>query len=415
MPPSNKRLVLKRRALKGLAAAMALAGLGGLSARAAAQEAPKSVRIGWAIAKTGVNAGGAAATVTPNYRLWVKEINDAGGILLKAYNKRVPVEVVEYDDRSSTEEAVRATERLITQDKVDFVLPPWGTGTNLAVGPTYEKHKYPLLAATSVTDKAPELAKRWKHAFFLLGTGGEYAEDLVATLEKAKTEGRINNKIAMVNIADGFGVELANATRKAAKKHGFELVYDKSYPIGTQDMTPVINEAKGKGADTFVAYSYPPDTMLITEQARTLDLAPKVMFTGVGTQFPMFKAKFGKAAEGIMAPGGIDAASPQMQAYLQRFKEATGQESDRFASPIVYASLQMLQQALERVGRIDRAAVTEEIRSGSFETVIGTVKLENQMLTRLWHVGQWQGGEFNAIAPTNRAGARPAVIPKPGW
>lgn len=415
MPPSNKRLVLKRRALKGLAAAMALAGLGGLSARAAAQEAPKSVRIGWAIAKTGVNAGGTAATVTPNYRLWVKEINDAGGILLKAYNKRVPVEVVEYDDRSSTEEAVRATERLITQDKVDFVLPPWGTGTNLAVGPTYEKHKYPLLAATSVTDKAPELAKRWKHAFFLLGTGGEYAEDLVATLEKAKAEGRINNKIAMVNIADGFGVELANATRKAAKKHGFELVYDKSYPIGTQDMTPVINEAKGKGADTFVAYSYPPDTMLITEQARTLGLAPKVMFTGVGTQFPMFKGKFGKAAEGIMAPGGIDAASPQMQAYLQRFKEATGQESDRFASPIVYASLQMLQQALERVGRIDRAAVTEEIRSGSFETVIGTVKLENQMLTRLWHVGQWQGGEFNAIAPTNRAGARPAVIPKPGW
>lgn len=415
MPPSNKRLVLKRRALKGLAAAMALAGLGGLSARAAAQEAPKSVRIGWAIAKTGVNAGGTAATVTPNYRLWVKEINDAGGILLKAYNKRVPVEVVEYDDRSSTEEAVRATERLITQDKVDFVLPPWGTGTNLAVGPTYEKHKYPLLAATSVTDKAPELAKRWKHAFFLLGTGGEYAEDLVATLEKAKAEGRINNKIAMVNIADGFGVELANATRKAAKKHGFELVYDKSYPIGTQDMTPVINEAKGKGADTFVAYSYPPDTMLITEQARTLGLAPKVMFTGVGTQFPMFKGKFGKAAEGIMAPGGIDATSPQMQAYLQRFKQATSQESDRFASPIVYASLQMLQQALERVGRIDRAAVTEEIRSGSFETVIGTVKLENQMLTRLWHVGQWQGGEFNAIAPTNRAGARPAVIPKPGW
>lgn len=140
----------------------------------------------------------------------------------------------------------------------------------------------------------------------------------------------------MINIADGFGVELANATRKAAKQHGFELVYDKSYPIGTQDMTPVINEAKGKGADTFVAYSYPPDTMLINEQARTLGLAPKVLFTGVGTQFPMFKGKFGAAAEGVMAPGGIDAGNPQMQAYLKRFKEVTGQESDRFASPIVY-------------------------------------------------------------------------------
>ncbi|MEG0150497.1 MAG: amino acid ABC transporter substrate-binding protein [Comamonas sp.] len=404
---ASKRFVLKR-----IAVAAAIAGLGSVAAQAMAQEAPKSIRIGWAIAKTGVNAGGTSVTTAPNYKLWVKEINDAGGILLKAYNKRVPLEVFEYDDRSSTEEAVRATERLITQDKVDFVLPPWGTGSNLAVGPTYEKHKYPLLAATSVTDKAPDLAKRWKHAFFFLGTGGEYAEGLVAMLEKAKKDGKINNKIAMINIADGFGVELANATRKAAKQHGFELVYDKSYPIGTQDMTPVINEAKGKGADTFVAYSYPPDTMLITEQARTQGLAPKVMFTGVGTQFPMFKGKFGAAAEGMMAPGGIDASNPQMQAYLKRFKEVTGQESDRFASPIVYTSLQMLQQAIERVGKIDRAAVTQELKAGSFETVLGTVKLENQMLTKLWHVGQWQNGEFNAVAPTTRAGAKPAVIPR---
>lgn len=142
----------KRFVLKSLAAAAALAGLCG---QALAQEAPQSIRIGWAIAKTGVNAGGTSVTTAPNYKLWVKEINDAGGIMLKAYNKRVPIEVIEYDDRSSTEEAVRATERLITQDKVDFVLPPWGTGSNLAVGPTYEKHKYPLLAATSVTDKAP--------------------------------------------------------------------------------------------------------------------------------------------------------------------------------------------------------------------------------------------------------------------
>ena len=404
----------KRFVLKNIIAATALASLGGaaLAQDAPKANAPQSIRIGWAIAKTGINAGGTSVTTAPNYKLWVKEINDAGGIMLKAYNKRVPIEVIEYDDRSSTEEAVRATERLITQDKVDFVLPPWSTGSNLAVGPTYEKHKYPLLAATSVTDKAPELAKRWKHAFFFLGTGGEYAEDLVAMLEKAKGEGKINNKIAMINIADGFGVELANATRKAAKQHGFELVYDKSYPIGTQDMTPVINEAKGKGADTFVAYSYPPDTMLINEQAKTLGLTPKVLFTGVGTQFPMFKGKFGAAAEGIMAPGGIDASNAQMQAYLKRFKEVTGQESDRFASPIVYTSLQMLQQAIERVGKIDRAAVTQELKTGSFETVLGTVKLENQMLTKLWHVGQWQNGEFNAIAPTTRAGVKPAVIPR---
>lgn len=404
----------KRWWLRQAASACALAVLG-TTATAWAQEAPSSIRIGWAIAKTGINAGGTSVTTAPNYKLWVKEVNDAGGIMLKEYGKRVPIEVIEYDDRSSTEEAVRATERLITQDKVDFLLPPWGTGSNLAVGPTYEKYKYPLLAGTAVTDKGPELAKRWKHAFFFLGTGAEYAEGLVNLLKQAQSEGKINNKIAMINIADGFGVELANATRKAAKQHGFELVYDKSYPIGTQDLTPVITEAKGKGADTFMAFSYPPDTMLVTEQTRTQGWSPKVMFTGVGTQFAMYKGKFGAAAEGVMAPGGLDAGNPQMQDYLQRFKASSGQDSDGFASSIVYTSLQMLQQAIERVGKIDRAAVTKELNTGTFDTVLGPVKLENQMLTKLWHVGQWQNGQFVAVAPTTRAGAKPAVIPKPAW
>ncbi|MNV76567.1 hypothetical protein D3C71_1699250 [compost metagenome] len=165
----------------------------------------------------------------------------------------------------------------------------------------------------------------------------------------------------------------------------------------------------------FIAYSYPPDTMLITEQSRINALNPKVMFTGVGTQFPMFKAKFGAATEGIMAPGGVDFDSPAIKDYFKRHKESAGYEPDRFASTIQYTTLQVLQQAIERVGKIDRAAVTQEIRTGSFDTIIGPVKLENQMLTKLWYVGQWQNGEFYGIAPSNRAGAKPAVIPKPAW
>ena len=97
--------------------------------------AQDKIRIGWALSKTGPNAGGTATTQTPNYQLWVKEINAAGGIMLKSAGKRVPIEVVEYDDRSNSEEAVRAIERLITQDKVDFVLPPWGTALTSRSGP----------------------------------------------------------------------------------------------------------------------------------------------------------------------------------------------------------------------------------------------------------------------------------------
>ena len=152
----------------------------GLVATASAQT---SIKIGYAISKTGPNTGGAAVTTIPNYELWVKEVNAAGGI--KLGDKRVPIEIVQYDDRSSAEEAVRALERLINQDKVDFILPPWGTGLNLAVGPILNKDGYPHLAATAVTDRAPELAKRWPNSFWLLGTSARRRQDAGRAAVKA--------------------------------------------------------------------------------------------------------------------------------------------------------------------------------------------------------------------------------------
>jgi branched-chain amino acid transport system substrate-binding protein len=141
--------------------------------------AQESVKIGYAVSRTGPNAGGAAVSTIPNYEMWVKEVNAAGG--LKLGDKRVPIEVVQYDDRSSAEEASKALDRLITQDKVDFILPPWGTGLNLAVGPIFNKAGYPQLAATAVTDRAPELAKRWPNSFWLLGTSNGAATASAST------------------------------------------------------------------------------------------------------------------------------------------------------------------------------------------------------------------------------------------
>jgi branched-chain amino acid transport system substrate-binding protein len=97
----------------------------------------------------------------------VKEVNAAGGIMLGG--RQVPIGVVEYDDRSNSVEAVKAVEPLATQDKVDFILPLWSTGLNLAVAPIMNRLSYPHLAVTTNTDRAPEPAKRWPNAAFCLG------------------------------------------------------------------------------------------------------------------------------------------------------------------------------------------------------------------------------------------------------
>ena len=383
---------------------------------AQAQEAPKSIRIGWAAAKSGPNASMTDATVKPNYDMWVKEVNGAGGLMLKAHGKRVPVELVEYDDRSSTEETVRAVERLITQDKVDFLLPPVTTGANIAAAPLFAKHGYAQLGTTVQTERAPELIKRWPGLFIMLGDNRLYADALMDLLEAARKAGKIGDKVAMIHVADAFGVENSSAARKQAQTHGFKLVVDKSYPPGTQDLSPLLNEVKAQNPDAFIAFSYPGDTFLISDQARVIGLNPTVFFTGIGTQFPGFRGKYGAGAEGQMGLGGIDGDSPRIKEYLTKFKAATGKDPENWASPVTYASVQVLQQAIERVGKVDREAVLKDIKTGSFETVLGTIRLDKQILDgATFMIGQWQNGVFQGIAPTDKPGAKAPLIPKPAW
>lgn len=377
--------------------------------------APTSVRIGYAISLTGPNAPGAAQTVLPNYRFWVKELNDAGGIMLSRIGKKLPIEVIEYDDESKVDKAVELVYRLIHQDKVDLVLSPWGTGLNLAVAPLFHEAGYPQLCTTAATDQASILGKQYSNSFWFTGTTTAAARNLVEVLEKLRADGRINNTVALVNVADQLGIGLTKAAQAALSRAGFTIVYDRSYAVGTQDFSQIIGEALAAGPDAFLAFSYPPDTMAITEGARKSDFNPKVFYVAIGTAFPGFRERFGADTEGVMGTGGWNPNTPASQSYRQRHLEMSGREPDGWASPLTYISLQMLGQAIERVGRIDRAAIIKELQTGMFDTIAGKVQLEGNLYPRTWYVGQWQNGEFHGIMPAGQAGAQEVKFPKPAW
>src|SRR3954447_1202926 len=158
-------------------------------------KAQDTIRIGWAISKTGPFAAGASVTTLPNYQVWVKDVNDAGGIMLKSTGKKAKIEIIEYDDRSNSEEMIKAVERLATQDKVDFILPPWSTGMNLAAAPVLNKYGYPHLAVTANTNRAPEMVKRWPNLTFWLGLPSELIDGLVDTLSTLRKDGKIGTKV----------------------------------------------------------------------------------------------------------------------------------------------------------------------------------------------------------------------------
>lgn len=405
----------KRTATRVLGRIAAMLGTAAMLAGGTApgHAADDKITIGYAVSKSGPNAGGADMTVTPNYELWVHEVNAAGGLKLPD-GRQLPIEVIEYDDRSSAEEVVRAVERLATQDKVDFILPPWGTGFNLAVAPLMARFGYPHLAGAAVTDKAPEFVKRWDTSFWFMGGGADYTEALAEVLVQAREDGTINNTVAMISVADGFGIDLVNAARPALEEAGFEIAYDKAFPPGTSDFATMLNEAESTGADTFIAFSYPPHTFALTKQAKVANYSPPVFYLGVGAGFPVYSKIAEGKMEGVMSLGGIDPTNELNAAYRARHEEVIGRAPDYWGSVLIYASLQMLGQAIERVG-LDRAAVTEELSTGTFETVLGTTKLEDNQLRDIWWTGQWQDGTFVAVAPGDRDGAAKVALPKPGW
>jgi len=362
---------------------------------------------------TGPLAGGETVTHTPNIELWVKQVNERGG--LNVDGEQRPIEVITYDDRTDPAEHIKAVQRLATQDEVDFMLSPYGTGFNIAAAPIYAKYNYPLVAVSAITDKVPELTKRFPNMFFTLGTTTGFVEGVRDTLLKMRDAGLIGNKVAMVNVADAFGIELAGTARPILTDAGFEIVYDKSYPLGTPDISPVVKSAKASEPDAFVAWSYPPDTFALTEQAIVENLDVKAFYTAVATSFPAYAGKFGSKIEGNLGAGGVNPDTPAMKEYRKAHLEATGKEADYWASATYYASLQILEQAIEGVGSIDRQATVDYIKNNSFDTVLGTISFdENNNSERYWSVGQWRDGVFRAVADTGM-GDSVAAVAKEDW
>ncbi len=383
---------------------------------ALAADPPKSVRIGYAISLSGVNAQGAAVTTLSGYKLWVDDVNKKGGLMIKEFNKRIPIEVTEYDDTSNAETMVRLVERLMTQDKVDFVLPPWSTGFNLASAPVFARNGYPQLAVTANSNDEPALVKQMPTLFFFLNEPRNFGAALGQVLGKLKSENKINNKIVMFSVGDQFGAELSSGATPVLQQAGFEIVLRKSYPLGSADLTNEIKEAKASAADTFVAYSYPPDTFMLTNTAITQGYNPKVFHVGVGAAFAPFGANLKEKAQGVLGLGGWDPSLPGAQDYVKRQMALLNRAPDGWAAPVTYASLQVLEQAIEKAGTLDRKKVLDTIANdGPWQTIVGPIDLKTHIRGKQFGVGQWQDGQFVGIAPTDLAGAKPIVFPKPTW
>jgi len=75
----------------------------------------------------------------PIMTMWAEEVNAAGGIYVKEYGKKLPVELKVYDDTSDLGTSTRLIEKLILEDHVDFLFPNCSTAFLYASAPLANK------------------------------------------------------------------------------------------------------------------------------------------------------------------------------------------------------------------------------------------------------------------------------------
>ena len=142
--------------------------------------AKDSIRFGYSIALTGVLSPNAEGQVEA-YAVWQELVNKKGGIYVKEEGKKLPVKMVFYDDQSEPGTAVRIYEKLITQDKVDLILPPCSTAAHFAVAPLAQKYKIPLVGGTAASVKLREIKNDW---FWFVSWMPDWQERAVVDLLK---------------------------------------------------------------------------------------------------------------------------------------------------------------------------------------------------------------------------------------
>jgi branched-chain amino acid transport system substrate-binding protein len=368
----------------------------------------------------------------PIMKMWSDDINAAGG--LNVGGKKLPIELKIYDDTSDLGTSTRLVEKLILEDKVDFLFPNCSTAFLYASAPLANKYKYIYLGAeggcTTLTAMLPQLP----YVFGVLNYSDYYQIPVLADIFDAKGV----KKVAIIYINDLHGVEYYHTSLSEFLKHGIDIVMAQAVPPNTEDVELVLKAARDSGADALCCYVYPPTSMSVVGQAMAIGYNPKAFVIGPGVNFQFYLDMFGKdVVQGLIGFGAWNRkSSPELSAFADHLQATFGDKgkqafgdpeafTDWWGGAFYYAALQCFQQSIEKAGTLNQEKIRDIMASGKFKTVLGDTWFDmtaqgkgGGLLSKDCHpgeVGQWQNGIYEVIGPTNKMTTSTIIYPKAAW
>ncbi len=392
---------------------------GGQGEGTASQGGAKQViTFGTAIQLSGWAVGDAELAHAQPYKLWIDQLNARGGIKVKGYDKPIPVKLIQYDSESDIAKTVSLTEKLILEDKVDIVLPPWATAFTFATAPIVNKYKYPMIGTTESSSQLLQAAKQGKMPYYF---GMWNPPDVVAPAVVGLVKEVGVKSVAVIFVGTLYGIDQNAVMTRMLGIEGVNILMVESYPLGVTDLSPLLKKIKALNPEGLIAISYPGDALLIQEQLQVIDFNPKLFYNSL-SGYPQQRDKTGNASvEGMVSEGAWNrdfgpGSAEFYDAFMKTFKREPAWDT-----VITYASLQMWEQVLAAVG-LDREKQREYIAKTAFDTIYGKVKFSDQYNLPTGDpkganppvLGQWQNGVFQVVWPKSLR-AKPFIFPKPAW
>jgi len=340
------------------------------------------------------------------YELWRKHVNAAGGLLGRQ------VEFTIYDDKSDPTTGVRLYEKLITDDKVDFVLGPYSSAVTFAVSNVTEKYKYPMLAAGASSSKIWEGGHRY--VFMTVAPGETYLDGAIDIAAK-----RGLKRVAIINADSLYTKTFAEAAVQKVKAAGMEVVYHGSYPQDATDVSALLTQMKAAKPDVVLSGTYFQDATLIARQMSAFDINVKILAQTVGPSLPQFSTSLGPLANGISGASQWEAIPtlkyPGIDRFVADFQKDYGY-IPTYQAAESYGAMQVFEAAIKKVGSTDREKIRDAIAGLEVLTIFGPYKVDDKgvQVAKKALLVQWQKGERKVIWPEDIAPDR-IVLPMPNW
>ncbi len=337
------------------------------------QAAEKIVTIGAPLPLTGPLSPEGQKQVQ-GYDLWAEAANKAGGV--KVGNERYQVKIVYNDYQSNTPRAVQLAEKLITEDKVNFLFSVFGSGATKAASGVSEKYGVPTMAATASSEEVYN--QGYKYLFGTFTPNPTLTEPLSDIVQEKVPNVK---KVAILARNDLFPLAIAQCMDASAKKRGFNVVFFEKYAIGTMDHASALTQIRGAQPEWIFATGYINDLILIRKQMGDLKVSAPVVTMIAGPAYKEWVDAAGPLAENVTSASwwhpavrykGQDVFG-STENYNKMFQAKYGFIPD-YAQATASAVGAILQLAIEKAGTLDRKKVRDTLASMDVVTFWGQVR-----------------------------------------